>query len=399
MALLSNWGWKKLKKTAVVLKSGREKAVLQRHHWIFSGAIASLPSFEDGDILPVYSHSEKLLGFGYFNRKSQIIGRMISFGEEDPFLALQRNIDEAIALRQSLFNEEITNAYRLINGEGDGIPGLIVDKYADVLVMQISALGMDCLREKVIEMLVKTLKPRALYEKSRLPSRKEEGLKEVEGLVWGEDLSEITIKENGHSFLVSVLEGQKTGFFLDHRNMRKQVQEMAHGKKVLNCFSYTGGFSIYAAKGGAKSVTNVDSSEQALEIARKNTELNHIDKQKFVCQDAFRFLEEDSLEYDLVILDPPAFAKKKKHINQAAKGYHQLNRIAMQKMPRRSLLLTCSCSYFVDTKLFQQIVFQAALEAKREVVIIGRHQLAQDHPINLFHPEGDYLKSLLLYVK
>lgn len=385
----------------VFLKKGKEKALKNRHHWIFSGAVERLPDFQNGDILPVCSHAGELLGYAYFNRKAGIVGRMVSFGNQQPLDAIRRHIQDAQELRRHLFEQTATTGFRLINGEGDFLPGLIVDRYGDILVMQISTLGMEKLRPFVIETLVECCNPKAIYEKSVLPSRKEEGLHDVQGFVYGTAESEVGILENGLKFSVSFIEGQKTGFFLDHREMRSLIQQLAKGKRVLNCFCYTGGFSLYAARGGAVEVDSVDISEKAIKMAEHHFELNGFSKAKarFLKEDVFAFLRQNPLDYEIVILDPPAFAKRQKDVISACRGYKDINRMAMQKMPPRSLLLTCSCSYHVDEALFQKVIFQAAIEANRAVRIIGRHFLASDHPINICHPEGDYLKSLLLYIE
>jgi 23S rRNA (cytosine1962-C5)-methyltransferase len=383
----------------VILKAGKEKAILNRHHWIFSGAIAEAPPDLKGDILPVYSQNGDLLGNAYFNSKAKILGRMLSFGSQDPLKAIQEHLMAALKLRLTFFDHRSTNAYRLVNGEGDFLPGLIVDRYNDALILQVSTLGMENLKESVIHFLKKQLNPSFIYEKSDLPSRKEEGLEPQEQLLDGILREEIVIMENRLQFIIRPVEGQKTGFFLDHRDMREQVRSLAKNKRVLNCFAYTGGFSLYAASGGAISVDSVDISDKAMQLAKKNAELNAFTTpMEFYSEDVFQFLRRSSLQYELVILDPPAFAKRQKDIIPACRGYKDINRIAMQKMPSESLLLTSSCSYYVDESLFQKVVFQAAAEAKREVRIIGRHRLAIDHPINIFHPEGDYLKSLLLYI-
>lgn len=378
------------------LKPGKEKPLLNRHHWIFSGAIDVLPSFDPGAILSVESSQGVLLGHAYFNRASSIIGRMIAFGEDEPLEAIERAIKDAIQLRKSLFKEQ-TTAYRLINAEGDGLPGLIVDVYGNVLVIQISTLGMERLKLTVLRILQEELCPEAILEKSLSPSRKEEGLAPFQGVLLGEIPNPLTILENGLKFEVDPEKGQKTGFFLDQREMRAYVGRISKGKKVLNVFAYTGGFSVYALAGGALSVDSVDISKEAMALAEKNCSMNGF-KSNCFAEDAFEFLRASPLDYDLVILDPPAFAKKAKDVVQACRGYKDINRIALQKMAPGSTLITCSCSHFVDEKLFGQVIFQAAAEAKRKVRIIGRHLLAPDHPVNLFHPEGNYLKSLVLYI-
>lgn len=387
-------------KRRVVLKKGRDKAIRNRHHWIFSGAIEALPAFENGDILPVCSHDGNFLGQAYFNKKAAIIGRMIAFEERPAVEVLKELLDQAIALRKSLFNESETNAYRLVNGEGDFIPGLIVDKYDQALVFQITTMGMERFRPWLVDYFINALGPRLIYEKSEVPARKEEGLDDVQGVLYGNGDLNVDILENGLKFRVSLLEGQKTGFFLDHREMRQLIRSLSSEKKVLNCFCYTGGFSVYAMAGGALQVDSVDISEKAIDLAQFNIERQQMHGVSTQCikEDVFRFLRDQPLPYDLVILDPPAFAKRKKDIVAGCRGYKDINRIALKKMPAGSILLTSSCSYHVDETLFQQVVFQASVEAGRNVRIIGRHQQAADHPINICHPESDYLKSLLLYV-
>lgn len=391
-----------MKTSSVVLKPGKDKAIRNRHHWIFSGAVSQLPEFQDGDCLEVQSADGNFLGWGYFNKKAKIIGRMISFDTTPPQEAIRNHLQAAIILRRSFFKGNATNAYRLVNGEGDLLPGLIVDQYHDVLVVQISTLGMQQLQSYLVEQLVDLLAPRCIFEKSQLPARKEEGLHEVQGVLYGKvPMHDVEISENGLRFAVSILYGQKTGFFLDHRDMRTLVKGLSENKRILNCFSYTGGFSVYAASGGATMVDSVDISTPAILSAEENMLLNGFSSSlyRFFAEDVFHFLRENPLDYDLVILDPPAFAKKQKDIVAACRGYKDINRIALQKMPKRSFLLSSSCSYHVNEALFQTVVFQAAIEAKRTVKIIGRHRMAIDHPINICHPESDYLKSLLLYVE
>lgn len=386
-------------KSQVVLKTGKEKPIRNRHHWIFSGAVASLPDFADGECLPVVTGDGEHLGFGYFNRKAKIVGRMLSFDETAPEKAIVVHLENALTLRRALFSKKDTNAYRLVNGEGDLLPGLIIDCYRDVIVVQISTLGMDKLKPIVVEWLKKTLSPHNIYEKSLLPSRQEEGLADYQGALFGDvPANAVEVLENGLRFSVSILHGQKTGFFLDHREMREMVRGLAEGKKVLNCFSYTGGFSVYAAAGGAPLVDSVDISGAAIQTAERNMKLNGFNPGGLHTEDVFNFLREKPLNYDLVILDPPAFAKRQKDVVAACRGYKDINRVALQKMPKGSLLLTSSCSYHVNEELFQTVVFQAAVEAGRTVKIIGRHRMAEDHPINICHPESDYLKSLVLSV-
>lgn len=385
----------------VVLKKGKEKPIINKHHWIFSGAIQTMPKNTHGEIHQVFTANEEFLGYAYFNLNAKIIGRMICFDKTNPHEAIKKNIYNAIELRKKIFENYQTNCYRLINGEGDFLPGLIVDKYNELLVIQISTLGIERCKELIISSLMEYCQPKAIYEKSLLSSRKEEGLGPVEQWLYGEAKKEVLVEENGIRFKVQPEEGQKTGFFLDQRVMRQFIGSWAKEKRVLNCFSYTGGFSVYAMLHGAKRVDSVDISEKAIDLAKENSELNGIDisRHGFFAEDVFTFLREQSLDYDIVILDPPAFAKKQKDVIQACRGYKDINRIAMQKMPKGSFLLTSSCSYHVAEELFQKVVFQAAVEAGRKVRIVGRHRLAEDHPVNICHPEGDYLKSLWLFIE
>ncbi len=386
----------------IVLKPGKDKAVRNRHHWIFSGAVASLPAdLADGGIAPVLSDGGELLGHAYVNRNCSILGRMVSFGPGDPYSALEKNILRALALRRDLFADgERTNASRLVNAEGDGIPGLIVDRYDSVLVLQFTTLGMEKLRGLVLETLVRELAPESVYEKSNLPSRREEGLGDREGFLHGEERGLVLVREDGLEFLVDVVRSQKTGLYLDQREMRKLVGTLARGRSVLNCFAYTGGFSVHALRGGAVRVDSVDSSAAALEAAKRNFFQNGlpVEGNGFIEADVFEFLRGPIGAYDLIILDPPAFAKRKRDVRQACRGYKDINRIAIQKAPPGTLLLTFSCSHFVDEGLFRQVVFQAAAEASRGVRILGRHIQAPDHPVNIFHPETEYLKGFLLYI-
>ncbi len=386
----------------VILKPGKEKAVLKRHPWIFSGAIAQLPAFEGGDVLPVYSSAGNFLAKAYFHPKNSIAGRILTFDvAEEIEQALSKRIDRAIALRKKLFDPSETNCYRLINSEGDEIPGFIADLYDDVLVLQFNTAGMERLRPIMLQLLKEKLDLRAIYEKSSSSSRKHEGLADREETLFGSCPEKIVVRENGISFAVDLKGGQKTGFFLDQREMRHLIGLHARRKRVLNCFSYSGGFSLFALKAGAHEVVSIDCSEAACRLAKENTLINHLDlkRHQIVCGDVFEYLAKHPLDFDLVILDPPAFAKKREDVVAACTGYKRINRLAFERMPRGSLLLTCSCSYHIDAELFQNLIFQAALEAKRSVKIISRHIQANDHPISLFHPEGEYLKSLLVYIE
>jgi 23S rRNA (cytosine1962-C5)-methyltransferase len=384
----------------VTLKPGKEKAVLKKHPWIFSGAIDSLPAIEPGEILSIFSHTGTFLAQGYFHPSNSLAGRILTFTDAPIEQVLREKFQRALELRKTFIDHTVTDCYRLIHAEGDGIPGLIVDLYGSVAVIQINTWGIERLRPLIQQTLIDLLKPQAIYEKSTSSARKMEGLSDTQGFLYGSCEDQIAVKENGIRFWISLEKGQKTGFFLDQREMRRTVGALSSGKKVLNCFSYSGGFSLYALKGSASHVISVDASEEALRLAALNTELNGFDtsQHEMIQADVFEFLRTSSFDSDFIILDPPAFAKKKGDVIAACSGYKEINRLAMQRMAPRSLLLTCSCSHFISEALFQNIVFQAAMEAGREVQILARHQLALDHPINLAHPEGEYLKSLLLHI-
>lgn len=386
---------------SVILEEGKEKAVRNRHHWIFSGAVRTLPDGENGSILPVRSSDGELLGHAYFNRQCSIIGRMLSFGPKPPLDAVRENLRNAVALRRRFFDDATTNAYRLVNGEGDNLPGLTVDRYHDVLVLQVATLGMEKLKPVILEMLADILSFRAVVEKSNLPSRAEEGLPDFEGRLYGKAADPAEILENGIRFIVEFAHSQKTGFFLDQREMRRLAGSLARGKKVLDCFAYTAGFSVYALRGGAERADVVEISAKAMDVARKNFALNGFDPQpdRFHADDVFEFLRQAEFEADFIILDPPAFAKKKTDIVQACRGYKDINRLAMKRIATAGLLLTFSCSHFVDEALFQKVVFEAAREAGRSVRILQKQRHAFDHPVNIYHPESHYLKGFLLYVE
>lgn len=390
--------------TRVILKKDREKSILKRHPWIFSGAIHTLPNFINGDILPIYTFDKQFVGYGYFNTASNILGRVISFDETPPLDSLQKKLEAALAFRKDIFAHfpQQTNAYRLINGEGDGIPGLIVDLYDRIAVFQSSTLGIDKLKSWFVDYLVQHLKLEAIYEKSLSSSRLLEKIPFKEGFIYGKTEDEVFFKENGFTYTFSLKSSQKTGFFLDQREMRVWVKQLAYGKKVLNAFSYTGGFTLSALAGGAFSLDSVEISKSALEREKHHLVLNDLSatKHQSFNENVFDFLQRmPSASYDFIILDPPAFIKKKSDLIPGCRGYKEINRLAIQKSLPKTYLLTASCSSYMDATLFQKVIFQASVEAKREVRIIGSHRLALDHPISPFHPEGHYLKSLLLYIE
>jgi 23S rRNA (cytosine1962-C5)-methyltransferase len=267
--------------------------------------------------------------------------------------------------------------------------------------LQISHPALEALKSLIIDLLIRESTPRAIYEKSISFIRKKEGLEEIREHLYGEDLPEVEVLENGLRYVVQVLEGQKTGFFLDQREMRLLVRRLAKDRKILNCFAYTGGFSISALMGGATHVDSVELSKKCEPLISKNIELNGLnpERHRFLLEDAIEFIAKGPLHYDLVVLDPPAFAKQKNSVERAFFAYKDMNKTALEKMPSGSLLLTCSCSYHIGEELFQNILFRASLESGRKVRILERHRQAHDHPISIFHPESSYLKSFLLLVE
>ncbi len=384
----------------VRLKPGKEASLLRRHPWIFSGAIEEIPSdCTPGELLPVLTSNGQFLALAYFQPTHSLSGRALSFSQVPIEDILKEKIEEALKRREPFYTPA-TTAYRLINAEGDGLPGLVVDQYGDVLVMQCTTAGMENLKPLIVKLLLKRLNPKAIYEKSHGPARLQEGLEEKEGFLWGHSPDEIEILENGLTFAVSLREGQKSGFFLDQREMRQLICTLAKDKRVLNGFAYTGGFSIAALKGGAVKVDSVEISRKVEPLLMKNIALNDCEeaRHRFFGEDVFEFLSRPLEDYDLIILDPPAFAKKRSDVDAACRGYKQLFAQVLKKARRGTMLLFSSCSHYVDEKLLQMLAFQSAIETGRMVTLLSRHRQAFDHPISVFHPEGEYLKSLLLYI-
>jgi len=386
----------------IVLKRGKEKPVLRGHPWVFSGAVAKVEEeVSPGEVGEVYSQGGQFLGRGHINPRSQIIVRLLTQKKEE----LGENffggrISRAVVLRED-WSRGRTNAYRVINGEGDFLPGLIVDRYGETLVLQCLTAGMDRLKEMLINLLVKDFRPRSVYERSDVATRSEEGLAEQSGLLYGKDVPEwIEVEEHGCRFRVNVKKGQKTGFYLDQRENRFSLREFSKGKKILDCFSYTGAFSIHAGSGGARDFTLIDSSEEALAIAEQHFRLNRMEKipHRLIRGDVFEIMRGLEPGYDIVILDPPPFAKKKGHLPGASRGYKDLNLRAFRLLNKEGLLFTFSCSHHMSWDLFRKIVFSAALDSGSTVQLIGRMGHPWDHPINICHPEGEYLKGLICRV-
>lgn len=386
----------------IILKKGKEKPLLRGHPWVFSGAVAKIEGdVTPGDLGEVYSKEGQFLGAGHLNPASQIILRLLTQKREPvdiPFF--KERISRAARLRENFLKRE-TNAYRIINGEGDFLPGLIVDRYGETLVLQSLTAGMERVKGALVDLLVSVFKPRSIYERSDVATRRQEGLPEVTGLLFGKEVSDrIEIEEHGCHFQVDVKGGQKTGFYLDQRENRSDLKNLSQGSKVLDCFSYSGAFSIYAGFGGAEEVTLIDSSEEALKRAEEHFYLNALGQipHRLIRGDAFEVLRSLEPRYDLVILDPPPFAKRKGNLPGASRGYKDLNLQAFHLLRKGGFLFTFSCSHHVSWDFFQKIVFSAAVDGGKEVQLLGRRGHPIDHPVNLCHPEGEYLKGFVCKV-
>ena len=391
----------------IFLKSGKEDAVLRKHPWIFSGAIAQLEGKpEDGDIVSVHKKNGDFLAIGHYHDGS-IAVRIFSFDPVVPdTIFWSEKIKKAWQLRNvlGLTESEETNCFRLVHGEGDGMPGLIMDYYNGVVVFQAHSIGMHRSMSEIIEGLKECLanKLTAVYDKSQmtLPALYAKSIKD--GIVFGSVTSESAIvRENGLLFDVNWVSGQKTGFFLDQRDNRALLGNFVKGKTVLNAFCYSGGFSIYALEAGAMMVDSVDSSARAIELLDNNIvennfqELNH----KSYTQDVLKFLQHAENKYDVMILDPPAYAKSLDKRHQAIQGYKRLNMEGLKKIKPGGILFTFSCSQVVDKQLFYGAITAAAIEAERNVKVLQHISQPADHPVSIFHPEGSYLKGLILYVE
>ena len=384
------------------LKGGKEDSLLRFHPWVFSGAIQQADAdLSEGDVVRVVRRDGTFMAVGHYQAGS-IAVRILSFRDvpiDSQFWYAR--LESALRMRIAIgmADNPQNNTYRLVHGEGDLLPGLIIDVYGKTAVMQAHSIGMHLSRVQIAEQLVKVMGSRIenVYYKSETTLPFMDHMEN--GFLYGGS-QENTAIENGLMFYVDWLHGQKTGFFVDQRENRSLLEKYARGKRVLNMFCYTGGFSFYAMRGGAKLVHSVDSSAKAIELTNRNVQLNFPgdDRHKAFCEDAFKFL--DSIDnYDLIILDPPAFAKHRGALHNALKGYTRLNNKAFQKIQQGGILFTFSCSQVVTKDHFRNAVFTAAAQAGRKVRIL--HQLHQpaDHPINIYHPEGEYLKGLVLYVE
>lgn len=395
----------------IVLKKGKEDSLARRHPWIFSGAIHHADNdLQEGDVVRVVSIQGMFIAIGHWQIGSIAI-RVLSFEDEkidEEFYC--KRLKSALDVRNSIGllrgnctdENNINTTYRLIHGEGDNMPGLVIDIYGDTAVMQAHSVGMHVDRMIIAQSLKKIMGEslKSVYYKSETTLPFKADLGQENGFLIGSSHNDIAI-ENGLKFHIDWLKGQKTGFFVDQRDNRTLLEHYSKGRKVLNMFCYTGGFSVYSMRGGAELVHSVDSSAKAVELVNRNVNLNfpNDSRHKAFSADAFKFLDEMTCSYDLVILDPPAFAKHRDALKQALRGYTKLNAKAMEKMPHGSILFTFSCSQAVNKEQFRTAIFAAAMQAGRKIRIL--HQLHQpaDHPINIFHPEGEYLKGLVVYVE
>ena len=396
----------------VYLKRGKEESLLRYHPWIFSGAINKIEEgLEEGDIVRVMTHDDRFIAVGHFQIGSIAI-RVLSFHDvKIDEMFWESRLSAALHARQSvgIIREEDNDTgefqnttYRLAHGEGDNLPGLVIDVYGKTAVMQAHSVGMHVCREEIAKALVKVMgdKLDSIYYKSETTLPFKADLGQENGFIYGDTDNNIAI-ENGLKFHIDWLKGQKTGFFIDQRENRSLLEYYAKGRSVLNMFCYTGGFSVYAMRGGAEVVHSVDSSAKAIELTNKNVELNfpNDSRHEAICEDAFKYLDDNDGKYDLIILDPPAFAKHRNALKNGLRGYTRLNVKGFEKIKPGGILFTFSCSQVVTKDNFRQAVFTAAAQAGRKVRILHQIHQPADHPINIYHPEGEYLKGLVLYVE
>jgi 23S rRNA (cytosine1962-C5)-methyltransferase len=390
----------------IILKAGREKSLLRRHPWVFSGAIESVNGdYRIGDTVAIRDTEGRFIAWSSFNAGSQITARVWSWDERETIDAgfFRRRIRAAFDARLALHIRQDSDGMRLIHGESDGLPGLIVDKYSDVLVIQLGSAGSERWRDTLVDALQEICTPVCIYERSDSDGRELEGLPKRCGVLRGTLPEKVEVTEHGLRFAVDVADGQKTGFYLDQRDNRALTGELARDREVLNCFCYTGGFSLYALRNGARSVLSIDASEGALQLAKRNVELNDLDstKAEWLCADVFealRKLRDQNRKFDLIVLDPPKFAPTAAFAEKAARAYKDINLLGFKLLRPGGLLFTYSCSGGISDELFQKIIAGAALDAGVDAQIVRHLHAAADHPVLLSFPEGAYLKGLVLRV-
>jgi 23S rRNA (cytosine1962-C5)-methyltransferase len=386
--------------TPIRLRPEKEYLVRAGHPWIFSGAIAHLDAgLVPGSEVDITSAKGEFLARGYANPRCAIAVRVLTHRDEAIDAAfLRRRLESALHWRRRCVDAG-TDAYRLINGEGDGLPGFVVDVYADFAVLQTLTAGAERLKPWLLEALTALLPLRGVFERSTGAVRREEGLAALDAVAWGEAPPErVEIRERGHRLLVDLRAGQKTGFFLDQRPNRALVEELARDCRVLNAFSYTGGFAVAAGAGGAREVVSVETSARALALAQENWNLNGLPAEggRFVAEDVFTFLRQNEASYDLLVLDPPALVKHRRDVTQGGRAYKDLNLQGFRRAAPGALVFTFSCSQHVDAELFRKIVHGAAIDSGRSLQVVRSLGPGPDHPTRLAHPEGEYLHGLLL---
>lgn len=392
--------------TDVILKKDKEKAVLQRHPWLFSGAVDRVKGKPaDGDIVRLLNHKGDFMAYGFYNHQSRVALRLLEWDEnvlvDDDWF--KSKVSTAVNARSTILNNN-TDTCRLIFSEADYLPGLIVDKYADHLAVQVLTSGIERMMPAIIQELRRLLNPLSIFDKSDAASRQHEGMETDNVVLWGDEPpASVEVKENGVTYSINIAEGQKSGFYCDQRDNRRILAAHASGKKVLDCFSYTGAFSLNALLNGATSVTSVDSSALAIETLKQNIGLNKLDADKYTAIQSdvnkqLRLFKDAAEKFDIVVLDPPKYAPSRSALDRAARAYKDLNRLGMLLLNSGGLLATFSCSGAMDMENFKQVIAWAALDAGKQVQFINQFCQPEDHPVRASFPEGEYLKGLLCRV-
>lgn len=383
-----------------ILVKGKEKRVEYGHPWIYKSDIASVEASAPGEIVDIYSSNNQFLGRGFYNPKSQITLRILTYVHEPiDYGFLYKRVQSAWEYRRKVAD---MNSCRVIFSESDFLPGLVVDKFSDILVLQTSALGIEMFKSELTDILWDVIKPRGIYERNDITVRELEGLQQQKGVLRGEFETNIEMSENGIRFLVDVAEGQKTGYFLDQKENRAALKPFVNGAKVLDCFSHTGSFALHAGSYGAGSVLGLDISDHAVETATANAELNRLESlcsfQKANVFDSLRDYYDTGESFDTIILDPPAFAKSRSSVRNAIRGYKEINLRAMKILNSGGFLVTCSCSHHIDPEMFEDILYNAGIDSRRKVRLIEYRSQAKDHPVLLAAPETEYLKCAILQI-
>jgi len=389
------------------LAKGREKSLLRRHPWVFSGAVTRVEGkANSGDTIDIVDNQGKWLARGAYSPSSQIRARIWTFRQDEDIDIefFVRRLQQAQSWRDWIARRDSLDSYRLIAGESDGLPGITIDRFQNFLVLQLLSAGAEYQRAPLLAALQKCYPECAIWDRSDVAVRKKEGLELTQGHIFGEEPPALLpIQEHGMSLLVDIKEGHKTGFYLDQRDSRLAARKYAEGRKVLNCFSYTGAFAVSALMGGCEKVINVDTSQGALDIARQNVELNNLDlsKVEFVREDVFQLLRKyraEGEQFDMIVMDPPKFVENKNQLASACRGYKDINMLALQLLRPGGILLSFSCSGLLPTDLFQKILADAALDAHREIQFVEQFRQAADHPVIGSYPEGLYLKGFACVV-